>query len=120
MKKYGKKDRRIKNDWYLNSRIINLNLNYKEGYYRYNEHFDCNLLMCAYKNNNIKLLLNDLSDEYIKFITFFSKMRYLDWDTLIHVYSGQNGITHTKALKAYFENIIKFIDTKINKYESDN
>ena len=112
LKKYGKKD----NNWHLNSRIINLNVNFNEGYYRYNEYYDSNLLMCSYKNDNIKLLLNDLSDEYIRFITFFSNMGILDWVTPIHTYGGQNGISNTKALKTYFENIVKYIDRKIKMY----
>lgn len=119
-KKYWGKDKKIENDWYLNSRIINLNINFNEGYYRYNEYYDSNLLMRSYKNDNIKLLLNDLSEEYIRFITFFSSMGILDWKTPIHTYGGQNGITNTKALKLYFENIIKYIDEKIKSYENNN
>lgn len=99
------------------SRIMNLNPNYEEGIYRTCEYFDTYMFMKMFKEDNTKFLFENLSSEYIKFLNFFYKMRILDWNTPIHRYSGQCGYEFTCVLKTYFENILKFINNKIEKYE---
>lgn len=99
------------------SKFMNINPNYDEGLYRLSEYFDSHMFLKMYKEEYTKFLFEDLSNEYIKFLKFFYKMRIIDWNTPMHRYSGQSGYENTCALKTYFENILKFINNKIEKYE---
>lgn len=99
------------------SRLINLNPNYEEGFYRIGEYFDTYTFMKMYKGDNVKILIENLGIEYIKFLKFFYKLRLLDWNTPMHNYAGQNGYESTCVLKEYFENILNFINKKIESYK---
>lgn len=104
-------------DLHPNSRnkIINVNPNFSEGVYRITEYYKSYVLMRAYKKTYTKVLLDDLGDEYVKFLKFFYNMNYLDWNILFHNYSGQNGRSNVVALKDYYQNIVDFINGSINK-----
>lgn len=96
--------------------IMNINPNYRVGFYRLNTYFDSRLFMCVYKGDDVRLLLNELGEEYIKFLVFFEKMGLLNWNTSLHNYSGQDGYENIIILKSYFEDIIKYIDKKAEEY----
>lgn len=104
-------------DLHPNSRnkILNMNPNFNEGIYRITEYYDSYVLMQVYKKKYTKVLLDDLGDEYVKFLNFFYKMNALDWNLVIHNYTGQDGDFYIKQLKHYYQSIVDFINGSINK-----
>lgn len=104
-------------DLHPNSRnkILNLNPNFNEGIYRITEYYDSYVLMQVYKKTYAKVLLDELGDEYVKFLKFFYKMKALDWNLVIHNYTGQDGDLYIKRLKDYYQSIVDFINGSINK-----
>lgn len=104
-------------DLHPNSRnkILNVNPNFNEGIYKITEYYDSYVLMQVYKKTYAKVLLDDLGDEYVKFLNFFYKMKTLDWNLVIHNYTGQDGRSNVVALKDYYQNIVDFINGSINK-----
>ena len=101
-------------DLHPNSRnkILNVNPNFREGIYKITEYYDSYVLMQLYKKKYTKVLLDDLGDEYVKFLNFFYKMKALDWNLVIHNYTGQDGDLYIKRLKDYYQNIVNFIISK--------
>lgn len=104
-------------DLHPNSRnkILNVNPNFNEGIYRITEYYDSYVLMQVYKKTYAKVLLDELGDEYVKFLKFFYKMKALDWNLVIHNYTGQDGPSNVVALKDYYQSIVDFINGSINK-----
>lgn len=104
-------------DLHPNSRnkILNVNPNFNEGIYRITEYYDSYVLMQVYKKTYAKVLLDELGDEYVKFLKFFYKMKALDWNLVIHNYTGQDGDLYIKRLKDYYQSIVDFINGSINK-----
>lgn len=104
-------------DSHPNSRnkILNVNPNFNEGIYRITEYYDSYVLMQLYKKTYAKVLFDDLGDEYVKFLNFFYKMNALDWNLVIHNYTGQDGRSNVVALKDYYQSIVDFINGSINK-----
>lgn len=90
--------------------ITNVNPNFGVGFFRTTYMYDSYVLLSAYKDDNVSTLLNELSEEYEKFLVFFEKLNYLDWNLSIHNYGGQNGKRNLKAMRYVFENILKFIN----------
>lgn len=91
--------------------ITNVNPNFGVGFFRTTYIYDSYVLLSAYKDDNVSTLLNELSEEYEKFLVFFEKMNYLDWNLSIHNYGGQNGKRNLKAMKSMYENILTFINS---------
>ena len=104
-------------DLHPNSRnkILNVNPTFNEGIYRITEYYDSYVLMQVYKKTYAKVLLDELGDEYVKFLKFFYKMKALDWNLVIHNYTGQDGNLYIKRLKDYYQSIVDFINGSINK-----
>lgn len=96
-----------------NNSVTNINPNFKEGFYSISSYYNSSILMCAYCDSYVKYLLEDLADYYVNFLYFFNKMNILDWNLVIHNYSGQSGLYHLKSLKDLCQNVLTFIDNKI-------
>ena len=103
------------NLFWIKNGLVNLNPNYTEGIYNYNEYYDSYAFMRLYRGDIAKILLNDLGNEYVNFLSFFLKMKQMDWNIVIHNYSGQEGHSNVVALKDYYQNIVDFINDKINQ-----
>lgn len=98
--------------------LDNLNPNFMDGLYSYNEYYDSYALMRAYRESNASILLNELGDEYVNFLSFFLKMKQLDWNILVHNYSGQEGYNNIVSLRDFYKGVLSFIDEKIKEEES--
>ena len=99
----------IKEYYNNNHKIININPNFKLGIYDFFHYYNNNFLMFLYRNDTVNLLLNEFSDEYIKFLNAFLKMDKMSMNFLIHSYSGQEGFYHLLKLKDYYQSIVDFI-----------
>lgn len=101
-----------KNKKKLGDNIINVNPNFSTGMFKLTYRYDTTALLSIYKGDNVKILFNDLFEQYNDFLIFFEKLNELDFALSIHNYSGQNGKRNLTLMESYFNDILNFINDK--------